>query len=137
MKTSCLLLLSFLILPRALHADAKLTLPKAIESTLESEYPGWTLAPISKLLVPLDARDKYSNSLQRDFDKDGKTDYALILNYLDSENNVRTAALAFLARGGDFKEFNLHEIWLGSDHKLVYAPGDTVLHWVRKGEPGY
>jgi len=120
-----------------LSADDAPVLPKAIASTLESEYPGWNLAPISKLLIPLDARDKYSNLLRRDFDGDGKVDLALAINYIDSENSVRTAVLVFLARAGDYQEFTLHEIWLGSDHRLVFAPGDTVLHWVRKGSPGY
>src|SRR5580765_6944488 len=99
----------------SLHAEDKL--PQSIQSTLDMEYPGWNLAPISKKLIPLDARDRYFNLLHRDLDADGNADYAIALNYIDNTDNVKTAALAFLARKNDFREYTLSEIWLGSEHR--------------------
>src|SRR4051812_24420888 len=92
-----LLVLCFLSAAARLRADDAPSLPMGITSTLDTEYPGWNLAPISKLLIPLDARDRYTNLIERDLDHDGKVDYAIAVNYIDAQNNVQTIALVFLA----------------------------------------
>jgi hypothetical protein len=126
-----LLLIVFSVQGLAAQAKPQVELPALIVSNLDSAYPGWNLAPISKLLVPADARDKYTNLMFRDLDADGEPDYALSINFLDSQDNVRNAALVFLQRGKEYKEYSLSENWLGAEHRLVFAPGDTALHWVR------
>src|SRR5579864_2534329 len=89
-------------------------LPDAIRSTLNQEYPGWKLAPVTPQVLQEFKKHHINQSpslVSADFDHDGKRDYALQIA-LTSPGQEEQIILVFLARGEGYEETILQSMGL-------------------------
>jgi len=110
MRFFCLLTVLGLV-PFRLNAEVQQpsgasAIPQSIRSTLDQEYPGWKLAPVTRQIQTIYKQHKVAHSpsfAQGDFDHDGRRDYAvqIVLNTPGQEEQI---IIAFLARGDRFEE---------------------------------
>src|SRR5580765_7766045 len=81
-------------------------LPQAIRSTLDAEYPGWKLAPVTKEIQQEFKKHHLTQPpslVSGDFDHDGKQDFAvqIALTELGSEKQI---IIIFHARNDSYEE---------------------------------
>jgi hypothetical protein len=102
------------------NPTAGLGLPESIQSTLNEEYPGWKLAPVTPQIQATYKQHKVTHSpsvAAGDFDHDGQRDYAvqIILNTPGQEEQI---IIAFLARAGHFEETILQSMGIDPTNSL-------------------
>jgi len=95
-------------------------LPESIRATLDQEYPGWKLAPVTPLIQKAYKQQKTTHApslTAADFDGDGKRDYAvqIVLNTPGEEEQI---IIAFLARGDHFEESILQSMGIDPHYSL-------------------
>jgi hypothetical protein len=89
-------------------------LPQSIRATLNQEYPGWKLAPVT-LQIQQTFKKHHANRLPSltygDFDHDGKRDYAVQIA-ITTPGEEEQIVIVFLARGDGYEENILESMGL-------------------------
>jgi hypothetical protein len=81
-------------------------LPESIRATLDQEYPGWKLAPVTAQVqkeFKTHKPNRFPSLVAGDFDRDGKRDYAVQIA-LTAPGQEEQIIIVFLARGSGFEE---------------------------------
>jgi len=97
-----------------------LALPESIRSTLNAEYPGWTLAPVNPQIQSVYKQRKINHSpsvAAGDFDVDGKRDYVIQIA-LNTPGQEEQIIIVFLARGDHFEETILQSMGIDPSYYL-------------------
>jgi hypothetical protein len=118
MKTLQTILLCLLLLPTAVASSGKSErLPEAINSILNTKFPGWRFSEVSAE-VQLLFRERFPgarpNLIRGDFDGNGQMDYAVLVEHTNFDRGGKAFThvverLAFLKKGARYKVYNLGE----------------------------
>jgi hypothetical protein len=103
------------------------TLPPAIRATLNQEYPGWKLAPVTPQIQKTFQKHRASrlpSLTYGDFDHDGKRDYAVQI-VLTTPGEEEQIVIVFLARGEGYEENILES--MGLDPSVYLWVGNKAL----------
>ncbi len=123
---ACLVLTSSVTFS-ANEAISEHSLPLAIHSQLDQEYPGWKIAPASKE-VQAEFRKHHINRdpslMTGEFDQDGEQDYVIQITRTQPEQEEQSV-LVFLKRGEGFEEVPLES----------RAINPSVYLWKMKNRP--
>jgi len=95
-------------------AKSVVTIPAAIRTTLDTEYPGWKLAPVTPQIDDEFKKHRANRSpsfVVGDFDHDGHLDYALQIVLTTPELDEQII-MVFLARGQAYEESILESMGL-------------------------
>jgi len=125
--TFCLLVILALV-PFSLRAQVKSLsgatgIPESLRSTLDQEYPGWTLAPVTRQIQEIYKQHKAAHSPSfalGDFDHDGKRDYAVQI-VLKTPGQEEQIIIAFLTRGDRFEEIIVQSMGIDPTSSLWTA----------------
>jgi hypothetical protein len=118
MRVLAAIFLCLTLLPTTVASSVKSDrLPEVINSTLNRKFPGWRLSEVS-----VDVRqffrerfpDARPNLIEGDFDGNGRTDYALLIEHTNFNKSGKTFThvvelLAFLKKGATYKLYTLKE----------------------------
>ena len=104
-------------------------LPQAIRTTLDQEYPGWKLAPVTPQIMQT-FKKHHANNLPSlaygDFDHDGKRDYAVQIA-ITTPGQEEQIVIVFLARGDGYEENILESMGLDPTVYLWVANKDVLM----------
>ncbi len=105
------------------------SLPLAIRATLDQEYPGWKLAPVTPQIQQT-FQKHHANRLPSltygDFDRDGKRDYALQIA-ITTPGQEEQIVIVFLARGDGYEENILESMGLDPTVYLWATNKDILM----------
>jgi hypothetical protein len=98
--------LPFFAVVAAVPPSPPIAIPAAIQASLDQEYPGWKLAPVSPQIQQTFKKHKGSrlpSLVIGDFDHDGNRDYALQIA-LTETGQEEQIVLFFMDRGPSYEE---------------------------------
>ena len=138
MKVVAIISLCLSLLPTAAARRVQpARLPEAVNSTLNRKFPGWRFSEVSGGIRQFFGERfprARPNLIEGDFDGDGRTDYAVLIEHANFNESGRAFThvverLAFLKRGAGYRLYFLE----GS------APANPELYLTlaRKGEEGH
>src|SRR5258706_3472846 len=117
------------------------TLPPAIRATLNQEYPGWKLAPVTPQIQQTFKKhpsNHFPSLTYGDFDHDGKRDYAVQIA-ITTPGQEEQIVIVFLARGDGYEENILESmgldptVYLWVANKALTETGPNAQDkWVNK-----
>ena len=90
------------------------SLPQVIRATMDQEYPGWKLAPVTPQIQQAFKKhhaDRLASLTYGDFDHDGKRDYAVQIA-ITTPGQEEQIVIVFLARGNGYEENILESMGL-------------------------
>src|SRR6266581_741980 len=90
----------------AVPPPPSVVLPESIRATLDQEYPGWKLAPVTPQVQREFKKHRVNRSpslVSGDFDHDGKRDYAVQIALTDIGQEEQII-IVFLARDTAYEE---------------------------------
>lgn len=112
-------------------AAPAVSLPEPIRQTLDQEYPGWKLAPVTPEIQQTFSRHKAGRSPSfawADFDRDGRRDYAVQIALTQPEQEEQIL-LVFMSRDPAYQETILESrgldpsVYLWTSKKAVAETG--------------
>lgn len=120
-------------------------LPPAAQVMLDKKYPGWNFWPVAEEVRAYFKKEKPGqrlNLIAGDFDGDGRTDYAALVEHgITTDNNGVPVGhdqhlLAFLQRKDGFKLYELNECD-GGDYIYLAKKGDKDYNYEQQREITY
>jgi hypothetical protein len=136
MKTSLILLLCFLSLAAPALCAQREELPPDVTLILDTKYPGWRFSQVNddvRQFFKERFPNAYPNLVKGDFDGNGKTDYAVLIEHTNFDKTGKSfthvvETLAFLRKGDGYRLYVLEE--------SKPADLELYLNLARRGEEG-
>jgi hypothetical protein len=111
--------------PQRAESPAEI-LPRPVRTALDEKFPGWRLSPVVSRATEVVRRRSpraQPNLISGDFDGNGQTDYAALIEYAAPRKGapeyVTGAVVAFLAEQGSYKPVIVREVHEGRFRYVV------------------